>query len=80
MISELKQIVLESFPGFLIDSAYDYGDIVVFNLFPKDYTTNNLENVRLDSSFSINKKTKEIRAFLPFDIPTEVYKNGKKVM
>lgn len=80
MVNELKDLIKNAFPGFLIDSAYDYGEIVVFNLFPKDYTKSNLENWPLNMSFSINKETKEIKAFFPFDLPVNVYKNGKKVM
>lgn len=80
MINELKEVILNAFPGFIIDSAYDYGDIVVFNLFPKDYTRSTIGDDLMNNSFSIDKKTKEIKTFFPFNIPYEVYKNGKKVI
>lgn len=80
MLKECKEVILEAFPGFIIDTAYDYGDIIVFNLVPRDYTRATIADDLQNSSFSVDKKTKEIKAFFPFDLPLEVYQNGKKVM
>ena len=79
-IEELKDTVKSAFPGYLIDSAYDYGEIVVFNIIPQDYTTNNLESFPLNRNCSINKETKEIKVFNPFDVPEDTFKNGKRII
>lgn len=79
-MEEYKEIIKNAFSSYIIDSAYDYGDILVFNLIPNDYTNKHNDEGPLNRSFSIDKRTKEIKAFFPFDIPLEQYRSGKKII
>lgn len=79
-MNEYKEIIYKAFPNYLIDSAYDYGKIIVFNLLPKDFVKRDDDESPLNRSFSVNKKTKEINAFFPFDIDLETYQKGKRII
>lgn len=79
MDKEFRDIIETSFPEFDIDSAYEYKNLVVFNLRPKDLELEE-DQVLLNSSFSIDKKTKALKVFKPFDISVEDYQNGRKIM
>ncbi len=79
-MEEYKEIINNAFPSYIIDSVYDYGDILVFNLIPNDYVIKHQDEGPLNRSFSINKTTKEIKAFFPFDIPLDQYRSGKKII
>ncbi len=79
-MDEYKKIVLKAFPKYIIDSAYDYGDILVFNMIPSDFVKDDYDEGPLNRSVSIDKKTKKVKAFLPFEIPLDTYLNGKRII
>ena len=79
-INEYKDLIIESFPGFIIDSAYDYGDVLVFNLLPEGFEKSDSDESPANSSFSVDKKSKEIKPFFPFSISLDAYMNGKQIL
>lgn len=80
MYKDLQKIIETKFPEFKIVSAYEYKDIVVYNLVPNNYIEFGTNFPLLDSAYSINKKTKQIDVFLPLNMPKEEYLNGKKIL
>lgn len=59
-------------------TGYEFDSVFVFNAKPKNVTLKENDTI-FDYSFSVDKKTGEIKAFQPFFIPIEEYRNGKEI-
>lgn len=76
---EACMIINNTMPYFKILSCYEYNTIFVFQIVNKK--AKNVDTSKLlNNTVSVNKMTKEVKSFRPFDISINEYKNGKKVI
>lgn len=54
--------------------CFEYDTLFVFGMVSDSKT-----NIVLNTMFSVNKETCEVRDFKPFHIPVSEYRNGKKI-
>ena len=72
-------ILMRKFAGVKIDSCYEYDSLFVFSLSPDMLRLSKNTSRMLDGLVSVNKTTREVRDFKPFNMPIEEYKRGKEV-
>lgn len=78
-VQESYKKLTEKFPERIVLSCYEYESCFVFQVVDKKYADVENANEVLDSLFSVDKKTGEIAAFKPFNIPADEYKRGKRI-
>lgn len=57
----------------------EYPSVFVFQVVPISFDTNEQTDKMLGNAMSVNKKTKEVRDFKPFNIPISEFKAGREV-
>lgn len=59
--------------------CYDYDSCFVFQAVTSEYANSPLANTVFDSLYSIDKKTRKISMFKPFNISVSEYNRGKRI-
>ena len=63
--------------NLFVRSCYEYASVFVFDAIPK--SIKNRDSEILDSLYSVDKITGQVKAFKPYDISLDEYENGKKI-
>lgn len=79
-VKEAYVKVTSTVKNMVVESCYEYDTLFVFNMTPPNYRPSKPNDILMDSSYFVNKKTGKVGVFQPFQIPLEEYKRGKKVM
>lgn len=75
-VYDAYSLCLQKFKNSKVTTCYEYDTIFVFQIVPVSYNSSEMPINRL---FSVNKKSKEIKAFQPFHISLEEYLAGKEI-
>lgn len=65
-MDQARKIILDAHPGMEIENEYDYDDLYVFVIQPKNYDIDK-EGAYLDSFYQVDKKTGEMQMFYPME-------------
>lgn len=77
-IKDAYVIFANKIPNRKVVKCIEYDSLFVFQTVSVKFKGENADEV-FDSLYSVNKKTKEVRNFKPFDIPLDEYRRGKEV-
>lgn len=72
-------ILLTRNPGVQVDRVFEYDSVFVFHLSPAMLRQSLNPSRMLDGLMSVNKVTKEVRDFKPFNISIDEYRRGKEL-
>lgn len=78
-VKEAYAIFLNKMPEMKAIRCFEYDSIYVFQFLPKNSKKSDETDDTLDCTASVDKRSREVRAFQPFDISIEEYRNGKEI-
>lgn len=61
-------------------SCYEFDSRFVFEAVSDNFVGTDAQNMVFDSQFSVDKSNGVVSPFKPFDIPSDEYNRGKKVL
>lgn len=73
------KILVDVAPNRKVVSCYEYESVFVFDTQPANYKPANEYDAVFDGAYSVDKTTREVLVFQPFNMPLEEYERGKKV-
>lgn len=76
---QAAKLIIEDLKDRDIVSCYEFDKMFVFATKPKGHKISGIKDMVMDSTYSVNKQTGEIKVFQPFHITFAEYRRGKKV-
>lgn len=84
-MNEYDKAIKIALPGMSVLSVYEYPSCYVYNMISDkqkekmESDPNDLFTKPMDCSYRVDKKTKIVTVFAPFEMKKEEYKKGKKI-
>lgn len=78
-VKKAYELLMKEMRDFKAIRCFEYDSLFVFDIVHKSVDVSTISPKALNTQYSVNKKSGEVRDFKPFFISLKEYRNGKEV-